>query len=351
MGDAVQEGLLADVLSQYDIGILRAVSRHGGTAGAGNWRIETDRGVWLLRTRGPRTSTDDVVAFDHALRRHLVGQGVPTAAPVARRDGQTFVREAGRVFEVYPLVPGRSCTDASDARLQSAARGLAGFHQAVSSFPEAEKVPAVPQYGTLGIQDASARPEDPALLRRAYEPLLADPATMPYAEEAGCCRLWIERLEERFGDHAYGGLHHVLTHGDYTLANLLFDEQDNLTGIFDFDWARWAPRVRDLADGMYFIGGVRRAPLDPGDIWSLTDASEFRVDRCALWLRAYGEAAPLLPQEVRAVPLAFAARWLSVRIEGTAKVPVRDRSRFSFRDMPAPLRWLEERWSEVEGAL
>ena len=108
MKGGVQDQLLADVLSHYDIGALRAAERRGGTAGAGNWRIETDRGAWLLRTRGARTSTPDAIAFDHALRRHLVSRGVPTAAPAARRDGQTFTRLDDRVFEVYPFIAGRS---------------------------------------------------------------------------------------------------------------------------------------------------------------------------------------------------------------------------------------------------
>ena len=128
MTDSSQQELLAAVLSHYDIGALRGAERHGGTA-AGNWRIETARGVWLLRTRGARTSTEDAIAFDHALRRHLVGQGVPTAAPVAGRDGQTAIRLADRAFEVYPVIPGRSCTRASDAQLQSAARGLVALER------------------------------------------------------------------------------------------------------------------------------------------------------------------------------------------------------------------------------
>jgi len=350
MKDGSQEELIAAVVRHYDIGAMRTAERHGGTA-AGNWRIETDRGAWLLRTRGTRTSAEDAVAFDHALRRHLVSRGVPTAAPIARRDGQTFTRLADRVFEVYPFIPGRPCTQASDLQLQSAARGLADFHRATASFPRARAAPLVAQYGTLGLPDTSERPEDPALLRRAYARLLADAATGPFAEEADCCRRWLSRLPAEFGEGAYRDLPHVLTHGDYTLANLLFDDRDGLAGIFDFDWARWAPRVRDLADGMYFIGAVRRTPLNAADIWSLNDASSFRVDRCVLWLRAYCEGEMLVPQEVPALPLAFAARWLSVRIEGTAKVPPEDRARFCFRDMAAPLEWLESHWREVEDAL
>ncbi len=350
MEEDSQEDLSSAVLRHYDLGALRGVGQHGGTA-AGNRRIETSKGVWLLRTRGARTSTDDAIAFDHALRRHLVSRGVPTTAPVARRDGKAFTRWRDRVFEVYSLIPGFSRAEASVAQLQSAARGLAEFHRAAATFPQARAAPLVAQYGSLGLPDKSDRPEDPVLLGRAYAQLLAEAATGCFAGAAECCSGWLSRLQEQFDQEAYSGLPHVLTHGDYTLANLLFDKRDMVAGIFDFDWARWAPRVRDLADGMYFIGAVRRTPLDPADIWSLTATSDLCVDRCVLWLRAYCEEAMLLPQEVRALPLAFAARWLSVRIEGTAKVPADDRARFCFRDIATPLQWIERHWAEVETEL
>jgi len=344
-----EDGLIETVLADYDLGTLQAVQDHGGTAAA-NRRLQTTRGLWLLRTRGARTSTPEAVAFDHALRRHLVRHGVPTAAPVARRDGETCTRLGGRVFEVYPLLPGRSCARADDDQLRSAARALADFHRAAASFPLADDAPPVAQYATVGVPDALRRPEDPFLLGRAYDELLAG-AAGALAEEAECCRLWLERLREEFGDGRYYRLPQVLTHGDYTLANLLFDGHGEVSGVFDFDWARPAARVRDLADGMYFIGAVRRTTLDPADIRSLTDASDFRVDRCVLWLSSYSGRAPLEAAEVHALPLAFAARWLSVRIEGTAKVPPPERVHFSLRDLPRPLLWLARHWAEVAATL
>jgi Ser/Thr protein kinase RdoA (MazF antagonist) len=345
-----REDLVREVLECYDLGAVRRVEPHGGTA-ARNWRVETAGGAWLLRTRGARTSSDEAIAFDHALRRHLVSRGVPTAAPLARRDGQTFTRLAGRAYEVYPFVAGLSRVEASAAQLQSAARGLAGFHRAAADFPLARSAPPLAQYATLGIPDMSERPEDPALLSCAYVQLAAGAQAGRFAEAAGCCLEWLRRLQEEFGPVTYNRLPHVLTHGDYTLANLLFDECDVLVGVFDFDWARWAPRVRDLADGMYFIGAVRRTPLDPGDIWSLTETADFNVERCVLWLCAYGEAERLEPEEIQTLPLAFGARWLSVRIEGTAKVPAKERARFFFRDVVAPLQWLDRNWGQVEAAL
>jgi Ser/Thr protein kinase RdoA (MazF antagonist) len=297
-----------------------------------------------VRTRGPRTSSDAAVAFDHGLRRHLVAAGVPTTAPVPARDGVTAVRLDGRVHEVFPFVAGLPFDDGRPQALANAARALARFHAVASSYPMARSAPPLAQYATLGIPDASDRMEDPALLARVYGPILACRQAQAFGDAVVVTRRWLDRLGAEFGRAAHDQLPAALTHGDYTRANLLFDRQDRVVGIFDFDWA---PRVRDLGDGLYFLSAVRRSPLRPDDIWSLTEMADFQVDRCVAWLRAYVEVSPLLAIELAAVPLAFAARWLSIRAEGMAKVPEQDRLRFCLGPIAEPLQWIESFWPQV----
>jgi Ser/Thr protein kinase RdoA (MazF antagonist) len=301
------------------------------------------------------TSSDALIEFDHGLRRHLLAAGIPTAAPVPARDGGTATRVEGSAFEVYPFVPGRALPRAGDAALAGAARALAAMHRASAGYPAARSLPPVAQYSTLGVPESSDRMEDPALLTRIYDGLAARPEAAAFTPDVAVCLRWLVRLVQEFDRAAYDRLPHTVTHGDFTLANLLFSEHGEVAGIFDFDWARWAPRVRDLADGMFFIAGERRVPLRPGDIWSLTEAVELRVERCAAWLRyyqaGYHDGAGLTPDEIVAVPLALAARWLSVRAEGTAKVPAAEQVRFCFREAAVPLRWLEQRWPAVAAAL
>ena len=342
--------LVRRVLSHYPVGDTLDIRRHSGTA-APTWRVRTRTGTWLLRTRGVRTQSDEALAFDHGLRRHLVEHGVPTAAPVETRSGPTFVRVADRAYELYSFVLGHPLDDAPAAALGHAARALAEFHRAGETFPPARTAPALAQYATLGVPDASIRMEDPELLAQVYARLLGDTASSQFGHAVDVCRRWIARLRCDFGPRAYESLPHALTHGDYTQANLLFDDAGAVVGIFDLDWARWAPRVRDIGDGMYFIAAARRSPLHIGDIWSLTETADFDLGCCREWLDAYANVSPLSQAEIHAVPLAFGARWLSVRAEGMAKVPAEDRLRFCFRGLAEPLCWIEEHWGEATQAL
>jgi len=341
-----EEKVVRQCVAAYDIGALEGWQRHGGTAGK-TWRVSTPRGSWFLRMRGVRTSSAELVTFDHGLRRHLVRAGIPTAAPVASCSGSTSVRIGERTFELYPLVDGCTLPRAGRDELQQAARMLARFHGASADFPGRHALPPVSQYSTLGLSATSARMEAPALLTSVYQRLATSGVSDAHRDACEACLRWLHRLRTEFGDDVYGRLPHTVTHGDYTLANLLFSADGSVCGVFDFDWARWAPRVRDIADGMFFIGGERRTPLVPADIWSLTEDVSLHQDRCVLWLQSYSDVAVLTHAELDAVGMALAARWLSVRVEGMAKVDPGERLRFCFGNVTPPLRWLDENWGAV----
>ncbi|MDX9978805.1 MAG: phosphotransferase [Lentisphaeria bacterium] len=337
---------IREALAAYDLGTVRAVHHHAGTA-AKTWRVETDRGTWLLRTRGSRTSTDELIAFDHGLRAHLVRRGIPTAEPVPGRDGARFVRLDGQALEVYALLPGQSVGRAEPRQIAGAARLLAAFHRAGEDYRAA--VPPVAQYRTLGLETATIRMESPELLSQVYAEIERQ-AGRRFPRARAVARDWLDRLRREWSDDAYFGLPQTMTHGDFTLANLLFAPDGEVCGVFDFDWSRRAPRVRDVADGLFFVSGRRRTPLQAGSIWSLTEAVRLSPERGAVWLAGYHAAYPLTAAEWDAIPLALAARWLSVRVEGMAKVAAADRLRFVFGNLIPPLRWLDAHWPELRAA-
>ena len=93
------------VLTSYDIGEVNEVDVAGGTAGK-CWSVATTTGRYFLRCRGLRTSSRQAVEFDHGFRRHLLAGGVPTAAPIATRSGETWVLTDGGAFELYHFVRG-----------------------------------------------------------------------------------------------------------------------------------------------------------------------------------------------------------------------------------------------------
>jgi len=336
-----------DVLDQYDVGRVVSIEAAGGTAGR-TWRIRADAGIFLLRLRGVRTSTEARLRFDHKLRAHLVVHGIPTATAVRTRTNAQWVRREGRVFELYPFVEGRPFRPDCVGEITEAARALARFHAATASFaPPSGWQEDIAQYTTLGLSDrTSSRLEDPVLQRENVGCLLPLAPGPSQREQIGWCLARIDSLMARYGEDVYRKLCGWIVHGDYTPANLLFDDEGSVVGIFDFDWAYPGLRCRDVADGLYFFGCEPRE-IDPADIWSLTDAAAFAPDRCATFLNGYQSISPLSELEIDTIPSAFEGRWFSIRLEGMAKVRPEDRLRFFLRDIEKPLRWLDEHWRQL----
>ena len=333
-----------EVLAQYDIGEVEALAPAGGTAGK-CWRATTRAAAYFLRRRGPRTSSEAALAFDHGLRRHLLAQGVPTAAPLATTSGETWVRTEEGVFELYPFVPGRAYGD-TPQELEATARALARFHGAARSYPRRGSYTPVPKQFALAAPEVggTARIDDPGLVRNAFRRIAQGEPAMAYALRAA------EALAEEDGPETYAALPQELTHGDYHPGNLRYDEAGEVAGIFDLDWACEHTRARDLADALIFFAGDRAAPLDGGRIESLTAGVATDLDKARRFLHAYTAAAPLTRAEAQAIPLAMRARWLAMRLEGSAKVAPECRVWFITRELELPLDWIAAHGGEVVAA-
>lgn len=329
------------VLKQYELGNRYRVLPAGGTAGK-CWRVETDVGVYFLRRRGVRTSSQEALAFDHGLRRHLVAGGVPTAEAIPARSGDLWLRTDSGVFELYPFIQGLLFDQNSEPQLAQTGQALAQFHRVAATYDQRG------QYNPAGRQFAVAVPEvggsdrldDPRLILAALQGI-ARKADSP--DRLAGCLSQAQALSREYDQGVYDALPKWLIHGDYHPGNLLFPIlEGEVAGIFDLDWAVEHTRCRDLADGLYFFAARREADLDGSDIESLTAAAQLDLGRCLIFLRAYMQIAPLEPEEIRAIPLALKARWLSARLEGMAKVPEEERIDFLLRDIEMPLRWLDE---------
>lgn len=330
-----------EVLASYRIGEVSAVEPAGGTAGK-CWRVTASTGPYFLRQRGPRTSSREALEFDHGLRTHLLARGVPTAAPIATAAGETWVVGKRGVYELYPFVSGRPFRGGREELVETV-QALAHFHQAAAEYDARGTCSSVPAQFAMAAPEVggSERIDDPELIAAAFALLGRDESAMEYAVAQA------KRLAEEYDAPTYQALPQWLIHGDYHPGNLLYSDAGKMAGIFDLDWACEHTRSRDLADTVYFFARREAPALDGSRIESLTVAVEPDLDQARLVLRSYHCVAPLAPEEARAIPLALRARWLAMRLEGSAKVPREKRIRFITRELARPLSWLQEHGDEL----
>ena len=267
-GNETHDQISTSVEAQYDVGRVVTIGPGGGTAGS-TWIVETTRGRFLLRRRGTRTSDDATVTIDHALRRHLVARGVPSATAVETKRGRTWLRSGDVAYDLYPFVEGDPFDPQDRRHLASSARALARLHEASRYFePPIEDRRELRQYVNAGIiTETSRRLSDPRLIRMQVERLAGR-----WGPELRPILSWARRIDETYGASVYAELPHLYNHGDYHPANFLFDASGEIVGIFDLDWTFYGSRLFDIAMLLQYVASRKIALTGASDIWSLTEA-------------------------------------------------------------------------------
>jgi Ser/Thr protein kinase RdoA (MazF antagonist) len=308
----VDEGEVRRVLPSWDVGrLLGLPGERGGTANPAVV-VDTERGRYFLKRRNPRYAAPAFLRHDHALMEHLAAKGLCTPLALPSNTGRRWAEAAGRIYELYPYMPGEAHDPSSEEQLAEAGRQLAAFHRAAGDFsPPPGK--AWPRY------------HDPAntivALEWAVEELMAQTGPTPAGRTPGAALDDVRRLLDvatelaaDFTDAEYAQYPMLTVHGDWHPANVKY-EGGRICGIFDLDWATRQPRLVDLTDGLIYFAGQRTARMDPADIRTLTAPFELNSDRMRTFLDGYLEQAEVSEREVGVLPKFMLARWLYSRAD------------------------------------
>jgi Ser/Thr protein kinase RdoA (MazF antagonist) len=216
-----------------------------------NLHLPGPDGGWVARVYCPWTSVARLRALQH-VRSALVSAGLPFAATVAARDGQTFVTYEGRAIEVERFVAGERMTIGD--RLLAGIEELGRIHDVLAGIdvPPAAKVAPFPNHveadraleWTRG-GTARIRADDPS----ADGLLAADLA------DQLAIALAVAELPLR------NELPRQLVHGDFWDNNVWF-QGDDIVLILDLDFMGERARIDDLALTLYYTNSTLGAGYD-----------------------------------------------------------------------------------------
>ncbi len=255
---------------------------------------------------------EEEIRFEHSVISHLTERGFRLTARLVRaRDGRTYVfdEREGRFYALFEFLPGedRYTWDApscSDRELCNAATAFARFHQAVAGFvPEGrreepgiqELLPRIAQSLKRRAGQAGGTAFDRYFLQNLAAICTALEQTVSELDRRGCGR----------------GVRQVI-HCDYHPGNLKF-ENDEVTGLFDFDWSKIDLRAFDVALALVYFCAE----------WEGESDGEVRLDKVRAFLKRYQEVlgagaggnlapGPLSELELECLPALMAAANLYV---------------------------------------
>lgn len=210
---------LLQFLRQYPVGNVVGFQGIGEGVENTNYFVDTDDGRWVL-TLFERLNYDDLPFF-LGLMDHLAAHGLPTAAPLRTRDGQTLVTLCGKPAAMVRRLVGQSVLFANAPQCAAAGSVLADLHLAAGSF-----VGQAPNTRGAAWREQTAL----ALLPR----LAADARALIESELAAQSTLDLSALPQG------------IVHADLFRDNVLFVD-DRLTGVIDFYYACNDALIYDLA--------------------------------------------------------------------------------------------------------
>ena len=215
----------------------RGVAPLAGGAVNEHWRLETAEAPLVLR-RYHRAHAAEATPYEHAVLRYLDGNGWPVAAPLSTPAGDTAVETAGGRWALFPFLPGAPLADSPRA-LQRMGALLALLHADLQEWPDAAG--QRPTFGRVTDLDLYLRTRGETTVAG----LLARLARVD-APRADSLRGIRERNVVALDLLGYGALPDAVVHYECLGANVLFQE-DEVTGILDFDFAHRDARAADIA--------------------------------------------------------------------------------------------------------
>ncbi|MHC4758264.1 MAG: phosphotransferase enzyme family protein [Planctomycetota bacterium] len=245
---------LIKVLSCYDIGpVLDIKSLSIGNRRAPKVIISSENGKYLLKRRSP--GKDDLyrVAFAHSVQGYLCKKNFPVTTLTPTHGGKVTVLHLNdHTYELFSYISG-SRYDGSEEATLDAGRQLAVMHKYLQEFVSDFKplrgifhdsTPVRRHLKSIGL---SSNSNGNGKLTKIVEDLM----------------LLYNQASTHVNELGFDTWQEQVIHGDWHPGNILFKNK-KIIAVLDFDSARFAPSVIDLANGMlqFSIVGGRPNPID-----------------------------------------------------------------------------------------
>ncbi|RIK67808.1 MAG: hypothetical protein DCC65_04870 [Planctomycetota bacterium] len=283
---------LAIVLSHYDLGFIHDIREFPrGSHLAAKLIISTDKSKYILKRRPKGKDDPRKVAFAHALQLYLAEKNFPLPHLVGtRRDNNSMLKIGDAIYEVFEFIDGGPY-DMGLLPTYQAGKTLGLYHQLVKDYDSEYEPPPGTYHAAKSVHDS---------IPRMGEVLRTRPSAEGRERELNAT---VAQLREIYA-MAAGAANEAglpkwapqIIHSDWHPGNMIFDK-GHVVAVIDYDAAREAPRVVDIANGCLQFS------LVTGDRDVATWEDRTDMERARRFLRGYDEMAVLTHAELKVIPL------------------------------------------------
>jgi Ser/Thr protein kinase RdoA (MazF antagonist) len=232
---------IADALGAWGIDLF-TMDRLGGGAANEHWRIGTPGGEPRVLRRYRARQPVESIPYEHDLLRFLAGRDWPVAAPIPATDGRTLVDTDHGRWSLFPFLEGGPSPRETIFQQRKGAV-LALLHADMTAWDAPRQRPA---WGRVTDLDVQVRADGFA----SFDALLHWYADLDL-ERATALAGFRERNLAALERLGYAAQPDIVTYNECLANNVLF-EQNDVTGLLDFDFAHADARVADMARSLLF---------------------------------------------------------------------------------------------------
>ena len=317
-----------DVLEQYDLPRKAKMTAVGGTASP-KVLVEASGQRYVLRQRPQAFARRELTEYDHALRNYLADRHFPAPRVLPARSGFTWAEFNGHVYEMSCVLPGKIVPAPSAKLVFEAGQVLGRLHELGRDFRH-------------GGKENFVREDHISILQPLLDELKALAEQGEQKKQLGSLQKELDDVTLQLEDAVYHSLEQSVIHGDFHPGNVLYTDS-RITAVLDYDYASRQAILRDIGDALMFFAATRRRPVDPDDIWSLTQGWLVDRERTLAFLKGYRCVRPL-PAQWPYVSSLMLSRWIQCKLRGSRKVPVEQKVNFVLTDLWDPVHLLKRHY-------
>ncbi len=261
----VSESEASAFLDAYNIGNLVALTGIKAGVENTNYRLNTDRGAFILTLYEKRMKPEELPFFLN-LMAYLAARGILCPQPIVNRHGKMVGDLAGKKAAMVTHLSGESRTLILPEHCAALGRNLAEMHLAVGDFKESRS-------NSMGLDSWRSLAQS---IGKAADDFVPELSSRIRRELQSLYENWPQDLPEG------------IIHADLFPDNVLFDG-DNLSGFIDFYFACRDFFAYDLAICL--------------NAWCFEQHRGFNLTKASAMMRAYDAVRPLSVAEKKALPV------------------------------------------------
>ena len=288
-------------LFEHEFGYGRAERVEVVTTGylSTNWIIHTPKNIFFLKKYRSKFSSKEILAI-HEVVRLFEAEGIPTINPLPTCNEQTVLEYNNSLYSLFPYISGKSIQrdQLETAHLAALGTMLALVHEKGALLPNPRDLAIFNGWNrTLFLEHVneikkiqSAKPELDEFDRAVHE-----------AIEYKLSHIFGDlRLPEDFFFSEY-----IVMHGDFHESNVFFDDNYQISHVFDWEKTAYGPRAFELVRSLYLIC-----------ITADHISAEQAFVRAKIFFDAYQKRLPITEEEFRtAVEFYYVDQFYSIWIE------------------------------------